>query len=455
MILDPLNAEDIEVLNQIREGVPITNAATSKSTKKVKISGKEEGITLVSTGDFYTSPKVDVETITNLRDDIYIAGVINKQKNLIFNEKYTIEVIDTKTRKIDEELSNTLMEMCETPSVRLWANMSWSYECLFSWGLAPFNPVWGIDKEAGTSDIRLLKLRQLPPETFKTAPSGQQYIYSPILFGIVPDPKTNELTFYQEPEPNKTPVQVNNVFYIKNPSDRGFAGNPIIVPCVNILGMLGFTWNASMEQVNRIGSKTLFMRVTNPSKPDVNKFRSIEYSNEIVKNWGKDLAYSIPDNFEPIDLKLTDDSNNLAVIDKLSDLISEYVNPASFIASRQETRLGGNDNAKLEMHDNYVKGWHSIFAEQFERLLNRYFEYNGFAPNQYQVRIRIPPPSHNTREDNRKDVEALFLAQSIDEREARRIFPHLNLKELDDKGLADLRAHFASIQRTPQIIKAS
>ncbi len=430
----------------------ISNTTTSKPNGKVKISGKEEGTNLVSTGDFYTEPTVNAETITKLREDIYIAGVVKKQKNLIFNEKYTIEVEDVKTRKIDEELSNTMMDMCELKGVRLWANMSWSYDCLFHWGIGTFNPVWGVDKESGLPDIRLLKLRRLPPETFAKKPSGSQLIYSPILQGIVPD-KDGELTFYQGPGANLPPELVKNVFYVKNPADWGFAGNPIIVPCVAILGMLGFTWNTVMEQVNRIGAKILFMKVTNPQGASTRNgnLSDLDYANAILKNWGKDTGFVIRDNFDPIDLKLSDDSNSLEVIDKLSELISRYVNPASFIESNQKTQLGGNDNAKLEMHDNYIKGWHSVISEQFEMLLNRYLEYNQYQG--YRVHIKIPPPTHSTREENRKDAETLFLTQSADEREIRSLFPHIGLSQLDDKQLADLRELYATKQRTPQLIK--
>ncbi len=450
-VIDPNSPDGAEFLNLMREGA-ITNVSTPQ--KKAKVAGKEEGTTIISTGDFYTSPNVDIDTILKLREDIYIAGVVKKQKNLIFNEKYTIEVIDTKTRKIDEELGNNLMTMCESKSVRLWANMSWSYDCLFHWGIATFNPVWGVDEDSGSNEIRLLKLRRLPPETFKTQPTGQLLTYSPILLGIIPD-KEGELSFYQEPEAGKTPVEVKNVFYVKNPADWGFAGNPIIVPCVSILGMLGFTWNTIMEQVNRIGAKILFMKVTNPQGANTknNNVSDLDYANAIIKNWGKDTGFVLRDNFEPIDLKLTDDSNSLEVINRLSDLISEYVNPASFIASRQETRLGGNDSAKLEMHDNYVKGWHSVISEQFEMLLNRYLEYNQYQG--YEVHIKIPPPSHSSREENRKDAGTLFLIQSANENELRRLFPHLGLEKMDEPALEELRKLYASKQRTPQLIKSS
>ncbi len=461
-VFEPLSDEEREELKQMyNEGsshqFAISNAAKSPQ-KKVKVSGKEEGVSVVSTGDFYTAPEINVETINKLRDDIYIAGVINKQKNLIFNGQYTIEVTDTKTKKVDEELSNNMMVMCENKYVSLWENMSWTYENLFTWGISTFNPVWGIDKELGTGEYRLLKLNRRPPETFKTKPksptSGSDLIYSPLLQGIVPD-KNGELEFWQEPELGKDPVLIKNIFYVKNPADRGFAGNPIIIPCVSILGMLGFTWNTQMEQVNRVGAKILFMRVKNPQGAGTrnNNIGDNEYANSIIKNWGKDTAFVLRENFEIEDIKLTDDSSNLEVIGVLSDLISEYVNPASFIASRQETRLGGNDNAKLEMHDNHIKGWHSILAKQFERLLMRYFEYNQFEKGRYTLKIRIPPPAHNTREDNRKDIETLFLAQSVNENEVRRVFPHLGLTELDDTGLKELRAQFAAKQRTPQLIK--
>lgn len=450
MIIDPPSAEDVEIYNKLRQGLEITNADTTK-TKKVKVSGKEEGINIISTGNFYQSPKVDATTILNLIDDIYVAGVIKKQRNLIFNEKYTLNVLDSKTRKVDEELSRNMFAMCESKNVRLWAQMQRAYADCFCWGLSPYNPVWGVDKTAETNEIRLLKLRHLPPESFKTAPTNALDIYSPILQGIVPD-DNGELTFYQEQKPGQNPELVKNIFYIKNPADRGFAGDPIIVPMVSILGMLGFTWNTQMEQVNRVGAKILFMRVKNPQGANTrnNNVGDNDYANAIIKNWGKDTAFVLRENFEIEDIKLTDDSNNLEIIDALNNLIIEYVTPASFISNKQETRLGGNDNAQKELLDNYIRGVHSWIEDQFEMLLMRYLEYNQY--DGYEVQIHIPTPSHDSREDNRKDAESAFLTQCADENELRKL---LGLQALDEAGIQKLRAWYQSIQRTPQLIKAS
>lgn len=150
---------------------------------------------------------------------------------------------------------------------------------------------------------------------------------------------------------------------------------------VSILGMLGFTWNTQMEQVNRVGAKILFMRVKNPQGASTrnNSVSDNDYANAIVKNWGKDTAFVLRENFEIEDVKLTDDSNNLEIIDALNNLIIEYVTPASFISKGQETRLGGNDNAQKELLDNYIRGVHSWLEDQFEMLLMRYLEYNQYT----------------------------------------------------------------------------
>ncbi len=435
--------------NRDQTYIDFTNAITPK--KKVKVSGREEGINIVSTGDFYTAPKINVDTILNLIDDIYVQGVIKKQRNLIFNEKYSIEVINTKTKKVDDELSNTMFAMCESKNVRLWARMQQAYSDSFCWGISPYNPVWGIDKEAETNEIRLLKLRHLPPETFKTAPTGQTDIYSPILSGIVPD-KDGELEFHQEPKANATPELVKNVFYIKNPADRGFAGDPIIVPMVSILGMLGFTWNTQMEQVNRVGAKILFMRVNNPQGASTrnNNVGDNEYANAIVKNWGKDTAFVLRENFEIEDIKLTDDSNNLEIIDALNNLIIEYVTPASFISRGQETRLGGNDNAQKELLDNYIRGVHSWLSDQFEMLLMRYLEYNQYIG--YTVNINIPIPSHDSREEKRKDAETGFLTQSLDVNERRKLLGH---EPKDETGLKEMIDYYAELNKIEQLIRPS
>jgi hypothetical protein len=435
--------------NTLRE---ISNATTAASTKKkVKLpSAKEEGtIYVASSGGYYEAPTIDTAKITDLIDNIYVQGVIQKQLNLIFQEKYTIEVKDAKTKAVDEELSNTMMDMCETKSVRLWAQMQKAYVSKFLWGIHLINPIWGVDPLAETTEIRLLALRHLPSETFKTAPAGQLYTYSQILPGITLDDK-DELVFWQEPKPGFVPEQIKNVFYIKNPSDRGLAGDPIIVPMLPIIEMLKFTWNTEMQQVNRIGAKILFIKVTNPQPASTRNgsVGDIDYANAIIKNWGKDTAFQLRENMELIDLNLKDDSNNLDIIEALSNIIIGYVSPAEFIGNKNETRIGGNDNAQKELLDNYIKGIHQWLSEQFEMLLMRYLEYNSYTG--YSVTIKIPPPMHDSRDEMRKDAEAGFLTQSLDQNELRKLLRHPAKADADLVKLSD---YYSKVSRTEQLIK--
>ncbi len=423
-------------------------------SKKAKAPSKEEGTVWVgSSGTYFEEPEITADKIVDLLYNIYVKGVIVKQLNLIFNKKYTIEVKDSKTQKVDDELSNTLMAMCESKDVRLWANMQRAYIDHFSFGISLFNPVWGVDTESleATNDVRLLKLRHLPPETFKTAPSGVTTIYSQILQGIVLNTK-NEMEFWQEPKANETPVQIKNAFYVKKPTDRNLAGDPIIIPLIPIIEMLRFTWNTEMQQVNRIGAKILFIKVTNPQPANSRNGNKgdIDYANAIIENWGKDTAFQLRENMEIVDLKLTDDSNNLEIIDALNNMIIEYVTPASFISNKQETRLGGNDTAQKELLDNYIKGIHQWLSEQFEMLLMRYFEYNQFQG--YSVTIKTPDPSHDTEELNRKRAESGFLTQCLDVNERRKLLDH---EPKDEAGLTEMAKYYSELQKTEQLIKPS
>jgi hypothetical protein len=431
--------------------VEFANVTTSKKKAKVKVPpAKEEGtIYVASSGGYYEAPKIDTVKITDLIDNIYVQGVIQKQLNLIFQDKYTIEVKDVKNKKVDEEMSNALMDMCETKSVRLWAQMQKAYVSKFLWGIHLVNPIWGVDELAETNEIRLLQLRHLPSETFKTAPAGEQYTYSQILPGITLDTK-NEMVFWQELKPGETPVQLKNVFYIKNPSDRGLAGDPIIVPMIPIIEMLKFTWNTEMQQVNRIGAKILFIKVTNPQPASTRNGNKgdIDYANAIIQNWGKDTAFQLRENMELIDLNLKDDSNNLDIIEALSNIIIGYVSPAEFIGNKNETRIGGNDNAQKELLDNYIKGIHQWLSEQFEMLLMRYLEYNQYTG--YSVTIKIPPPMHDSRDEMRKDAEAGFLTQVLDQNEIRRLLRHPAKEEVDLIKLSD---YYSKVNRTEQLIK--
>ena len=62
---------------------------------------KEEGtIYISSVGGYYEAPEITVDKLRDFKDNIYGRGLSIKQKNLIFSDKFTLEVSGAKTNRM-------------------------------------------------------------------------------------------------------------------------------------------------------------------------------------------------------------------------------------------------------------------------------------------------------------------------------------------------------------------
>ena len=391
---------------------------------------KEEGTVYISSvGTYYEAPEIDADKLRDFQSNIYIRGLLAKHKNLIFSDKFTLDVKDSKG-EIDEDLQKTMTQMCEQKNVRLWSKMQAGYiDGVFMYGIGLYNDVWGYEG----NEYKLLKLRYLPAYTFKNAPvSGTIKIYSQILQGITLNDK-QEMEFYQTDE-NGIPQQLKNVFSIKDPAAQGLVGESVVVPLVPLIEMLKFAWDTQMQQVHRTGAKLLFIKVTEP-KAASNKnggVGDIDYANGILEKWSKDMAFQLRENMELIDPGIKDDSNNLEIIDALHKMIIDYVTPTSFIA-REGATIGGSEKQREEMMLRYIRGIHSWLEDQFELLLSKYLEYNEYKD--YTVTIHIPAPSIDRSEIELKQAVEGYKSKSLTLNEIRK---RLGAEGLDEKDIEEL-----------------
>lgn len=407
-------------------------------SKKALKGTKEEGTIYVSSfGTYYEAPEINAEKLHDFHDNIYGRGLSTKQKNLIFSDKFTLEVTNIKG-ETDEDIQKTLTQMCETKSVRLWANMQRAFIDVFWYGIGLFNPVWGYEN----NEYKLLKLRYLPAYTFHTGNAmGTGEIYSQILQGITLNEDTNEIEFHQT-DKNGTTKQIKNVFYIKDPTAQGLAGESIVLPLVPIFEMLKYTWNAQMQQVHRVGAKVLFIKITEPQAASTKNgdVSDEEYASNLLKKWSKDMAFALRGNMELIDTSIKDDATNLEVIDALHKMIIDYVTPTSFIA-REGSAIGGSENQREELLLRYIKGIHSWLEDQFEMLLNRYLEYNEYKD--YTVSIHIPVPSIDRNEIELKQAVEGYKAKALTINEIRQ---RLGAEGLDEKDREELLKLYERLQ---------
>jgi hypothetical protein len=407
---------------------------TKGDVKSVDVKGtKEEGIMWVSsTGSVYVEPEVTVEALQELRDNIYGRGVSIKLRNLVFRDKYTIEVLDPKGDP-NEDLAKIMTTMCDAKSVRLWANMQRAFIDTVWEGIGLFNPVWAYEE----AEYKIMKLRHLPAHTFgEVWKDGDQKVYCSILKGISVD-KKGEVIFVQT-DGDGNQKQIKNIFYVKDPVADGPGGESLILPIVPFIEMLKYVLNTQMQQANRTGAKILFIRVTAPQPPSPANggVGDIEYANILLEKWGKDQGFQLRENMEIVDPHIKDDANNLEIKEALEAAIIDYIVPTAFI-SKKGSGLGGSEASRDELLNKFIEGIQSWVADQFEMLLSDYLEYNKYVD--YRVHVKIPTPSIDRSDIKIKEADVGFKTHSLFKNEIRE---RLNGDNLDEESLKRLEEEY-------------
>ena len=440
-------------------------------TKPNETNQIQEGVVyLSSVGGVYQATKYDAAALKKYSKNVYGAGIAEKLRNLIFQEKYTIEVLNPQGEP-DQKVSQRLTLMCDQESVKLWNAIRQAWTDIFWFGASLYNPVWGY---LGNEYI-LQKLRHLPAESFGTQPAERPIQFSEILKGVVqqittcprcngekrvdgqvcPECKgtgsittiecwqtlnpTDQVSFPQgDLSMANIQKRLTNVFMVKNPVSAELAGAPLALPIIPLLVMLDFTWQAQMQKVNRIGAPIFFLKITNPKKDD------LIYGQNLLRNWGKNTSYQLRQNFELIIPDLKDNSSNEATIEALSRMVIDYFSPVSFLNRSGTSPMSGSSMAEQELLYAYVRGVHEWISDAFNPLLQEYLDDNAYTG--YIARIVIPSPSIDKSEIWLKQATEGARNGSLTTNEIRSL---LEMDELDEQGLSDLRADVAARQPTP------
>lgn len=404
---------------------------------------KDSGVVYIaSTGNYYTTPEITYSKIIDLQDNIYAKGLAQKQLNLLFSDKYTIDVTDQNGNQ-DEELEIEINKMLDAKDVDLWSKIQMAKDAHFWWGCGLFNEVWDYVDNKYT----LLKIRHLPEDSFGTQPdSSDGNIYSQILQGITLN-KKGQIEFWQTQEESEPPVILKNVFMVKDPTTTKLAGVPVILPLIPILSMLKFVWDTQMQQANRTGAKILFIKVTDPQPANTlnGNVSDMEAAREILEHWGKNNAFPLRGNMEIIDPGIKDDSNNLEIIEALNQMLIDYISPINFItAANDSARLGGSDSQRMEMILRYIRSVHSWIENSFEQLVQKYLNVNGYEG--YKIKINIPEPEIDTSEVDLKRADIGVKSKALKLNEVRMLLGH---EPLEDDELAELEEYYKRNQPEP------
>lgn len=413
-------------------------------TKKPKPkTTKEEGITIVSSfGTSFTPSEVTADVLNDYLDNNnWCIGLTQKQKNLIFTDKFTIEILDPEG-EADSELAQKITNMCE--DVRMWAMMQLGYaDGIFGYGIGVYNQVWGYDG----SEYRLQDLRYLPAYTFRQPGSTQTLTYSELLPGITLSDK-KQIEFHQTNDSGQTDhLKTENLFWIKDPSIAALTGRSIIKPIIPIIEMLKYAWATETQHMNRVGAPIIFITIDQPQPASARTdgVSDEDYALGLLENWGKDTGFLLRENMTKTELNLTDNANNLEVIKALNAMIVDYMSPISFISGEGQS-LGDSSKSRESFFYKYIKGIHTWHEDQWERIPQMYLDKNGYEG--YIANMHIPSPSVDRSEIELKQAEAAINSPEpiLSKNEIRE---RLGAKTLDKPGLKELADEFACAPAQP------
>lgn len=333
-------------------------------------------------------PTLDADEILKLRENYYWAGVRQNLANLVYRERFAIEVLGPDLNA-DEEKTTELVRMTERPDVDLWSKTCMILPDWYDWGIALWNDVWQQEGRLWT----LKKLRRLPPEIFATQPMGAGlYTYSEILKGITLDDGGQAVYYATDPRTRRQ-ERLENVTAIRDPTVPELAGTPMIRPVVSVVRMLDFAWIAQMQQINRVGAPVIFIRMEKWTDEDV------AYAQKILQNWGKDTPYQLRPGMEVVGLPVKEGTVALDTIDRLAGMVMDFFASSKFI-SKDGTLIGGSAAPELDITYAFIAGLHRKIEANLERLLQPYLDLNGWPD--YTVKVHTPSPSIDRTELNLK-----------------------------------------------------
>lgn len=400
---------------------------------------KEEGITYVTSfGTTFTATDLaDAEVLHDYQqhNDRGIS-LTDKQKNLIFTDKSTYEVIDPKG-EVDKELGQRITNMCE--KIQLWSKIELGYaDGIFWYGIGVFNQFW--DYEG--SECILRELNYLPAYTFRNAGGNQDLTYSEILPGITLDDK-KQIEFWQTNEIGVTnQLKTENIFWMKDPSSANLTGKSIMRPIIPILEMIKYSWATIMQYMNRVGAPIIFIKITDPQPASTRTggVSDVDYAIELLEKWGKNTGFILRENMEIIELNLKENSNNIETLEALNIMVIDYMTPSSFISHSTGQSLNDSSKSLENFFYKFIKGIHTWLIEPVERLLQQYLDKNGFEG--YILNVHIPSPSVDQSEIKLKQAEVAINSPEpiLSKNEIRE---RLGAGTLDKTGLKDLVNEFA------------
>jgi hypothetical protein len=438
-----------------KRGRPV--GSTSKKTEQV--STNESGVVYVYDSGLtkWSDPTLDIDKIKQMMRNPYLKKPVTQLMNLLFpHGDLVITVLDDEEHE-DEEAAKKLRKMfrskdCNVKKLAKRCWLSWFY-----WGPFCYNVVY--DKALDSDGWQVIKaIRHLPSETFAGYPqhsfNGSKLVSQSELLPGISLYSDDAIRYFQIQDNGKT-VPLSNVKHEAPPNDLSGdpAGMPICYVVLSLVEMLNFAWACQRQRLQRVGAPSIFLIVTDPQeRTDAatgRKVNDLEYAQEVLTNWGRNNLFPLLGNMEAVPIPTNESDSAMETINSLAKLINDQWSPIGLISTEGSSKIGGGDNAGLDLLRSFRSGFLDPVSEIFVSIAEEFLEYNGYVG--YYVYIKFPEFNPKNDEVDLRRAQEGRAARTISKNEHRTL---LGLERATEKDLdAFAEEWFSDLEEQAAITK--
>lgn len=416
------------------------------STAKKDASSTESGIAYVYDNGMvkWSDPKLNVDTIKKMMRNPYLHRPVTQIMNLLFPHADPVITVKDDGGTEDEETTTKLRQMFRAPESNLKLLAKRCFLSWFYWGPFVYNIVY--EKGLDSDGWKMIKaIRHLPSETFSMYSTYgipnkdvELVAMSELLPGIARYSDGN--IYYSQTNYMGSTTLLNNVSHIAPPNDLSGdpAGMPLCYPSLSLIEMLNFCWACQRQRVSRIGAPSIFIVVEDPQErvdaSSGTKINDLEYAQEVLKNWGRNNLFPLLGNMKAIPIPANESDSAMETINALAKLINDQWSPLGLIASDGASKIGGGDQAGLDLLRSFRSGFLDPVSELFVSIAQEWLEYNGYEG--YNVYIKFPEFDPKNGDLDLRRAQEGRAAKDISRNEHRAL---LGLENKSEKDLDDMK----------------
>ena len=415
------------------------------STSKKDASTTESGIVYVYDNGMvkWSDSKLNTDTIKKMMRNPYLHRPVTQLMNLLFPHADPVIIVKDDKDTEDEKVAKKLRQMYRSPNCNIKTLAKRCWLSWFFWGPFVYNTVYEQDNDS--EGWKMIKaIRHLPAETFTMYSMGLPGVkgleivsQAELLPGIARF--SDGKVYYSQTNYLGTTETLKNVSHISPPNDLSGdpAGMPLCYPALSLVEMLNFCWACQRQRVSRVGSPSIFIVVEDPQErvdaSTGNKINDLEYAQEVLKNWGRNNLFPLLGNMKAIPIPASESDSAMETINALAKLINDQWSPLGLIATDGASKIGGGDQAGLDLLRSFRSGFLDPVAELFVSIAEEWLEYNGYEG--YSVYIHFPEFDPKNGDLDLRRAQEGRAAKDISRNEHRAL---LGLENKSDKDLDDM-----------------